>query len=299
VANHTEIRSFFETLSADWGPQNWWPADSPFEVIVGAILTQNTAWTNVELGLVNLRRARVLSLEGIRRTLLSDLEALIRPAGFFRQKSARLKNFVSWLDQTYRGSLDKMFSTPTARLRTELLALNGIGPETADSILLYAGQHEIFVVDAYTRRIFERHRLIKPDEKYDSIREMVESSLQRPSTAIVELALPSPTVEPGPGPAEEVLRPVVHSPSKMSTAPRSDLAQSYNEFHALLVQVAKHYCQSRVARCELCPLRGYLNHPVQIQASSQIGSYQGTASAVPNRTRPKRLSTGAKPRKPK
>ena len=301
MANRTEIRSFFETLSAVWGTQNWWPADSPFEVIVGAILTQNTAWINVELALANLRRARVLSLEGIRRTPLSDLESLIRPAGFFRQKSARLKSFVSWLDLTYQGSLDKMLSTPTARLRTELLALNGIGPETADSILLYAGQHEIFVVDAYTRRIFERHRLIKPDAKYDSIREMVESSLQQPASPIVKSALPSPVVEPGPGPAEEVLRPVVHSPTKMSKSPRSNLAQTYNEFHALLVQVAKHYCQSRVARCELCPLRGYLNDPVQIQASSRNRRYQGTASAVPTRSRQKKNSVPGRlnPRSPR
>ncbi len=264
MANKTEIRSFFETLSANWGSQNWWPADSSFEVIVGSILTQNTAWTNVELALNNLRQTHLLTLDGIRKTPISDLETLIRPAGFFRQKSARLKSFVTWLDQTYQGSVDKMFSTPTARLRSELLALNGIGPETADSILLYAGQHEIFVVDAYTRRIFERHRLIKPDAKYDSIREMVEKSLQNPARALVKPALPSPTVEPGPGPAEEVLRPVIHTPSKMSKAPRSELAQTYNEFHALIVQVAKHYCQSRVARCELCPLRAYLKHPVRL-----------------------------------
>jgi endonuclease-3 related protein len=260
----TEIRSFFETLSADWGPQNWWPADSPFEVIVGAILTQNTAWTNVEKALANLSKAKALSLDGVRGTSVSDLEALIRPAGFFRQKAARLKAFVAWLDRTYGGSLERMFSAPTARLRAGLLALNGIGPETADSILLYAGQHEIFVVDSYTRRIFERHGLVKSAAKYDEIRAMVELSLQTHASAIVKPALASPTVEPGPGPAEEVLRPVVHTPSTMSKAPRSALAQTYNEFHALIVQVAKHYCQSRVARCELCPLRGYLKKPVLI-----------------------------------
>jgi endonuclease-3 related protein len=258
------IRSFFETLSTTWGPQNWWPADSPFEVIVGAILTQNTAWTNVEKTLANLRVGEVLSLDGVRRTSINDLEALIRPAGFFRQKAARLKTFVAWLDRQYAGSLEEMFATPTAQLRSELLVLNGIGPETADSILLYAGQHEIFVVDAYTRRIFERHQLIKPTAKYDEIRTLVELTLQQPASAIVEPALLSPAVEPGPGPAEEVLRPVVHTPSTMSTAPRSELAQTYNEFHALIVQVAKHYCQSRVARCELCPLRGHLTRPVRL-----------------------------------
>ena len=271
MTNKTEIRSFFETLSANWGPQNWWPADSPFEVIIGAILTQNTAWTNVELALTNLRRARLLTLDGIRETPIADLETLIRPAGFFRQKSARLKSFVTWLDKTYQGSLTKMFSRPTARLRLELLTLKGIGPETADSILLYADQHEIFVVDAYTRRIFDRHRLIKPGAKYDAIREMVEKSLQQPSPAIVKPALPSPSVELGPEPAEEVLRPVVHVPSTMSKSPRSELAQTYNEFHALIVQVAKHYCQSRVARCELCPLRGYLKHPVRLNKPKRSG----------------------------
>jgi endonuclease-3 related protein len=234
------------------------------EVIAGAILTQNTAWTNVEKALANLRTAHVLSLDGIRRTGVNDLEALIRPAGFFRQKAARLKTLVAWLDHRYEGSLEKMFSTPTLQLRAELLEINGIGPETADSILLYAGQHEIFVVDAYTRRIFERHRMIKPAARYDEVRTMVEASLQQPASAIVEAALPSPTVEIGPGPVEEVLRPVVHTPSTMSKAPRSKLAGTYNEFHALIVQVAKHYCQSRVARCELCPLRGYLEHPVRI-----------------------------------
>jgi endonuclease III related protein len=273
------IRSFFETLFADWGAQNWWPADSPFEVIVGAILTQNTAWTNVEMALRNLRRAEVLSLEGIRKTGLSDLEALIRPAGFFRQKAARLKTFVSWLDARHEGSLTKMFAHPTVALRTELLAINGVGPETADSILLYAGQHEIFVVDAYTRRIFERHELAKPGMKYDEIRTMVEHSLQQPASAIVEAALPSPEVEPGPGPAEEVLRPMVHTPSKMSEAQRSELARTYNEFHALIVQVAKHYCQSRVARCEQCPLRGYLKRQVWA-AKSPVASGKAAQSTT-------------------
>jgi len=264
LSKTTEIRSFFETLSADWGPQNWWPADSPFEVIVGAILTQNTAWTNVEKALANLRTARVLSLDGVRRTPVSDMEALIRPAGFFRQKAARLKAFVVWLDRKYGSSLAEMFSAPTARLRAELLNLNGVGPETADSILLYAGQHEIVVVDAYTRRIFERHGLLKPAAKYDEIRAMVELSLQTHASAIVKPALASPTVEPGPGPVAEVLRPAVHTPSAMSKSRRSERAQTYNEFHALMVQVAKHYCQSQVARCELCPLRGYLRKPVRI-----------------------------------
>jgi endonuclease-3 related protein len=262
--NKDKIRPFFETLWAAWGAQNWWPAETPFEVIAGAILTQNTAWTNVELALKNLRQANVLSIGGIRKTGLEELEALIRPSGFFRQKATRLKTFVGWLDRRYQGSLDEMFATPTAVLRQELLALNGVGPETADSILLYAGQHEIFVVDAYTRRIFERHGLIKSTTQYDEIRTMVESALLRPAAGIAMPALPSTSVESGPGPVEEVPLPVVHPPSKMSEATRSETARTYNEFHALIVQVAKHYCQSRVARCEQCPLRGYLDKPVKL-----------------------------------
>ncbi len=255
------IRSFFDTLRGAWGAQHWWPADSPFEVIVGAILTQNTAWTNVELALANLRSARALSPEGVRTLPLAELEALLRPAGFFRQKAARLKSFVGWLDERYQGSLGQMLSQRTPKLRVELLALNGIGPETADSILLYAGQHEIFVVDAYTRRIFERHELIDPTARYNEIRAMVEGALRnsQPAARKEARALSTPAVEPGPGPAEETVIPTVHPPSRMSESPRSSLAQTYNEFHALIVQAGKHYCQSRVARCEQCPLKEYLN----------------------------------------
>lgn len=255
-----EIRSYFETLRKAWGPQNWWPAESPFEVIVGAILTQNTAWTNVEKALGNLRAARVTSLEGIRNIPLSELENLVRPAGFFRQKATRLKRFVAWLDERYEGALDRMFAQPTPKLRAELLGLNGIGPETADSILLYAGQHEVFVIDAYTRRILERHGLVEADAKYDEIREMIERELQRPvrSSAVISNLHSSVSVEPGPGPAEETAIPTVRLASKMSEVPRSKLAEDYNEFHALIVQVGKYYCQNRVARCNECPLRMYL-----------------------------------------
>ena len=255
-----EISSYFETLNAAWGPQHWWPGESPFEVIVGAILTQNTAWTNVDKALTNMRSAGALSIEGVRNTAIEDLEQMLRPSGYFRQKANRLKAFVAWLDEKHGGQLDEMFARATANLRTELLSIKGIGPETADSILLYAGQHEIFVVDAYTRRIFERHGLISPDATYESIREMVESALETADLPEAEPSkMPSSTsVEPGPGPAEEVVTPVVHPPSAMSEAPRSELAQRYNQFHALLVQVAKHYCQSRIARCERCPLRIFL-----------------------------------------
>jgi endonuclease-3 related protein len=236
-------------------------------MIVGAILTQNTAWTNVEKAIANLLREHALTIEGIRNTERSDLERMVRPAGYFRQKAFRLKGFVAWLDQHYAGSLKKMFKTPTRDLRKHLLDLHGIGPETADSILLYAGQHEIFVVDAYTRRVFERHKLIRRQAKYDEIRNLVETALPapRPDPAPRVDVSQFTSVERGPGPAEEVLTPVVHAPSRMSEAPRSQLAQQYNEFHALIVQTAKHYCHSRVARCEGCPLRRFLDGPVRVR----------------------------------
>ncbi len=261
MEKNRQIRSYFETLRKAWGPQHWWPAESAFEVIVGAILTQNTAWTNVEKALARMRNADAISIEAIRKIRLGDLERLVQPAGFFRQKATRLKRFVFWLDERYGGSLKKMFSRETRELRPELLKLNGIGPETADSILLYAGQHEVFVVDAYTRRILERHGVVKADAKYDEIREIVETAFRErpPTNAVGAELLPSPEVEYGPGPGEETTVPIVHPPSKMSETVRSPLARDYNEFHALIVQVGKHYCLSRVARCEECPLRAYLN----------------------------------------
>lgn len=252
---------YFETLRKAWGPQHWWPAESPFEVIVGAFLTQNTAWTNVEKALENLRAEDAMSVEAIRSIPLNNLEKLVQPAGFFRQKATRLKRFVGWLDEQYGGSLDRMFSEPTSKLRTELLDLNGVGPETADSILLYAGQHKTFVVDAYARRILERHGLVSPQTKYDEIRQMVEDAIGtlQEERALTGTPLPSPALEPGPGPAEETRMPTIHSPTAMSEARRSRLAQDCNEFHALIVQVGKHYCLSREARCQECPLRVYLN----------------------------------------
>ena len=172
-----QIRAYYRALFQAWGPQNWWPAQSRFEVIVGAYLTQNTAWTNVEKALANLRAARVLSIKGIRQVPLAELERLIRPSGYFRQKAKRLKTFVAFLHRQYGGSLAKMFARPTPELREELPNLNGVGPETADSILLYAGNHPVFVVDAYTRRILARHEILPDDATYEDIRKLLETSL--------------------------------------------------------------------------------------------------------------------------
>lgn len=156
------------------GPLHWWPGETPFEVIVGTILTQNTSWTNVEMALANLRREGLLTVEGIERADVRHLAALLRPAGYFRQKARKLKAFVRFLRAEYAGSLRRMFKTPALELRGKLLGVWGIGPETADSILLYAGEQPVFVVDAYTKRIFARHGWSSEKAKYEDIRWMVE-----------------------------------------------------------------------------------------------------------------------------
>jgi endonuclease III related protein len=247
------IRAYYQALFSTWGRQHWWPAQSRFEVIVGAYLTQNTSWSNVERALRSLRQARLLSVSGLRRTPRAKLEKLIRSAGYFRQKAQRLKTFVSFLDKRYGGSLARMFAQPTAELRAELLSLNGVGPETADSILLYAGNHPVFVVDAYTRRILERHGLIGPGATYDEIRERFERAL----APVANDAAPSWT-----GPVNETLasRPPgsSHPPSRVSTAPRAPMAQVLNEMHGLIVGVGKNYCLKSQMRCEQCPLQRFL-----------------------------------------
>jgi endonuclease III related protein len=159
------------------GPQHWWPGRTRFEVIVGAILTQNTSWSNVERAISALRREKLLDPPAIEKVSTERLAQLIRSSGYFRQKARKLKEFVQFLRDSHQGSLDKLFATPTAELREQLLAVHGIGPETADSILLYAGGHPVFVVDAYTRRILERHNLVHPKASYEEIRAIFEQSL--------------------------------------------------------------------------------------------------------------------------
>jgi endonuclease-3 related protein len=169
--------SYFHALFAAYGPQHWWPGRTRFEIMVGAILTQNTSWTNVGHAIRNLRGARMLSPQAIRRVRATRLAQLLRPSGYFRQKTKTLKSLVNFLFDSYGGSLSRLFATPTTVLRDRLLELHGVGPETADSILLYAGKHPVFVVDAYTRRILERHGHTHPRLGYDEIRKMFESAL--------------------------------------------------------------------------------------------------------------------------
>lgn len=209
-----------------YGPQHWWPAQTPFEVILGAYLTQNTAWKAVEKSLENLRAAGALSVEGLRKVPLAKLQRLIRPSGFFTRKAPALKAFVAMLDKEFGGSLEDLACQPTAALRRRLLDLPGVGPETADAILLYALGHAVPVADEYLRRIAERHGLLKASPGRARISYDALTDLTRRAFA---------------GDAQE------------------NQAQLFNEFHALNVAVGKAHC-GRTARCEKCPLAGDLQN---------------------------------------
>jgi endonuclease-3 related protein len=213
-----------DTLFDTYGPQHWWPAKKPFEVILGAYLTQNTSWRAVERSLANLRDAGALSLEGLRAIPLAKLRRLIQPSGFFTRKAPALKAFVNMVDEEFDGSLEKLGATSTEALRKRLLDLPGVGPETADAIMLYALGHAVPVADEYLRRIVERHVLtaIEPKRKhiaYDTLTDLTRRAF--------------------------------------SADPEANHAVLFNEFHALTVAVGKAHC-GRTARCEGCPLAGDL-----------------------------------------
>ena len=214
-----------DLLFEAYGPQHWWPAKTRFEVILGAYLTQNTSWKAVERSLANLRAAGAMTVDGLRSLTLRKLQLLVQPSGFHTRKAHALKKFVALLDEEFAGSLKKLASAPTAALRARLLALPGVGPETADAILLYALGHPVPVADEYLRRIAERHRLLIPApghsrKGYESL-----TTLTRQAFA--------------------------------ADAPKSH-ARLFNEFHALTVAVGKAHC-GRIAHCAGCPLAADLN----------------------------------------
>jgi len=212
------LRAMHDRLAEAYGPQHWWPAETSFEVILGAYLTQNTAWKAVERSLANLRAAGALTLDGLRLLSLEDLQALIRPSGFYTRKAPALKAFVAMLDAEFGGSLDTLAAAPTATLRRRLLALPGVGPETGDAILLYALNHPVPVADEYLRRIAERHRLLAPVAgiiRYEALTDLTSAAF----------AFDTPAAR----------------------------ARFFNEFHALTVAVGKAHC-GRTARCKGCPL---------------------------------------------
>jgi endonuclease-3 related protein len=208
------LQAIYRALLQHFGPQHWWPGRTRFEVIVGAILTQNTAWTNVEKAIVRLRAARALTPARLHALPHAQLAELIRPAGYFNVKATRLHAFTRLLHDHFEISLDRLFRLPATELRKVLLAVHGIGPETADSILLYAAERPVFVVDAYTRRLMERHHWIKPNATYDEMAGVFNRAL-RPGVSL------------------------------------------YNEYHALLVALGKHYCRP-TPRCTDCPLVRWL-----------------------------------------
>lgn len=175
-SSSTIFLNIYNTLYRTFGPQHWWPGDSPFEIMIGAILVQNTNWKNVHLAIERLRRASLLHP----RKLLQNhrrIPQLIRPSGFYRVKSRYLRYFLRYYITTYSGSVKKMSAQRTGILRKELLAIKGIGPETADSILLYALGKRTFIVDAYTRRILSRHKIIDTQDPYERIQDTIEKNL--------------------------------------------------------------------------------------------------------------------------
>lgn len=208
-----------DRLVEAYGPQQWWPAETPFEVILGAYLTQNTAWKAVERSLANLRAARALTVEGLRAMSLDALQRAIQPSGFYTRKAPALKAFVALLDAEFGGSLERMAAAPTAALREKLLALPGVGQETADAILLYALGHAAPVADEYLRRVVDRHGLV----------ELPISGAKR----------------------YEVLAGLTRD--AFAGEPIEERARLFNEFHALTVAVGKAHC-GRTPRCEGCPL---------------------------------------------
>jgi len=172
------LSEFYTRMEARYGPTGWWPGDTPFEIAVGAVLTQNTAWSNVEKAIDNLKREKLLSAHAIVECPLDRLETALTPSGYFRVKARRLRSFCEYLLARYGGSMRRMQRRPLESLRPELLDVHGIGPETADDILLYACGKAVFVVDAYTRRIFSRHGIVKPNIDYEDLRRFFEMNVE-------------------------------------------------------------------------------------------------------------------------
>jgi endonuclease-3 related protein len=225
-----DLRRAYQLMRARFGHQQWWPGETPFEVCVGAILTQNTAWTNVERAIANLKAAQVLDPEKLFALPEPKLAELIRPAGYFNVKARRLRAFLRVLVGTFGGDLDRLFAGETPTVRERLLAIHGVGPETADSLLLYAGGYQSFVIDAYTKRIFERHGWLKRKRKEENGKNSENSYDEM--KALCESAL-----------------------NQKAGAARLDYWQDY---HAQLVMAGKHFCRTRTPRCEDCPLKPLL-----------------------------------------
>ena len=200
----------FDRLYAAYGPQRWWPAETPFEIMVGAVLTQNTSWTNVVKAIDNLKAHRALHPQVIVQTHHKRLASWLTPVGYFNLKAKRLKNYCTWYLK--EGEIEVLAKQDTQPLRNKLLSVNGVGPETADDILLYAFERPIFVIDAYTRRLFLRLGYIDGEEGYETARVAFEMKLQKQSNKV----------------------------------------QLFNEYHALIVHHAKYYCKTKPTCEQCC-----------------------------------------------
>lgn len=174
----SDLHEIYERLLAAFGPQQWWPGETPLEVMVGAVLVQNTNWKNVERAIENLRQAELLSLAALGELGTEELGELIRPAGYYRLKAARLKNLIDYVASEHESSLAVLFASDIESLREGLLSVKGIGPETADSIVLYAAEKPTFVVDNYTARVWKRHGWIEYEADYYTLKEHFEGGLE-------------------------------------------------------------------------------------------------------------------------
>lgn len=186
MSRSERIRKFYLDLFDRYGPQGWWPGESGIECILGAILTQNTSWKNVEKAIDNLRRDNLISIERLNLITTDELARLIKSSGYYNQKAVKIKTFIHFVIQEYSGSLEKMFAEESSELRKKLLGIKGIGPETADSIMLYAGGIPVFVVDTYTYRILSRHGLVPENTTYKEIQELFMDSLENDSKTFNE-----------------------------------------------------------------------------------------------------------------
>jgi endonuclease III related protein len=231
------LRRAYDLMCARFGHQHWWPGETPFEVCVGAILTQNTAWSNVERAIANLKAAQGLEPRKLFTLPEAKLAQLIRPAGYFNVKAQRLRSFLRVLVEDYDADLHRLFAGKTPQVRERLLAIHGIGPETADSMLLYAGGHLSFVIDAYTKRIFARHGWCA---------ETLKSEIRNPKSV-------------ADGSSYEALRALCEA-SLSQKAPAA-LLDYWQDYHAQLVMVGKHFCRPRLPRCDQCPLGSLLPTP--------------------------------------
>lgn len=207
-----KLALMYKKLYASFGPQYWWPGETPFEIAIGAILTQNTNWSNVEKAIANLKNDKVLNPTALHNMSQDRLAELIRPAGYFNIKAKRLKNFISFLINKYHGSMSRMKKEELNSVRKKLLSVNGIGPETADSIILYALEKPVFVIDAYTKRVLSRHNILEHDASYDTFQKLFHAKLK-------------------------------------------ENVSLFNEYHALVVRLAKENCRTKPV-CTGCPLEG-------------------------------------------